>query len=171
MSHATVMFPRVALEWVTLGAAIAKIVMRAYAQSDAIDWTTVADQVDDAQGVVLGLSGRHRLPASPEERLGRSIGKCLEAELRDYLGQAHLMGRDEELESTVNIVADVVAGLVQSDRREVADKTLLKALAYPDELYIYVRENGGDRARRDFVAERAEPLYDRILEAACHELS
>jgi hypothetical protein len=132
----------VALEWVTLGAAVAKIVMRTYSQSDAIDWATVADQVDDAQGV-LGLSGRRRAQASPEERLGRSIGKRLEAELRDYLGQAHLVGRDEELESTVNIVADVVAGLVRSDRRGVADKTLLKALAYPDELYTYIRENGG----------------------------
>jgi tetratricopeptide (TPR) repeat protein len=159
------------VEWVTLGAAVAKIVMRAYSQSDAIDWATVADQVDDAQGAFLGLSGRRRPQAPPEERLGRAIGTRIEAELRGQLGHARLAARDDELENTVNIVADVVAGLIRSDRRETADKALIKALAYPDELYTYVRQNGGDRARRNFVAERAEPIYDRILEAACQELT
>lgn len=154
------------MEWIGLGVAVAKVALRAYAQADGMHWTDVADGINDIEGGLAGLrswvAGRRDLPA--DQRLGKAIAEHLSAEL----GRA--AGDDRESAAAVEVATTVVEGMVNSGRRDIADQTLLTALASPEQLYDLLKARGAAQ-RRNVIAEgRPERFYDLTLRAACREL-
>lgn len=159
----------------SLGIAIAKVLLLALAQSNGPDIKALASMLGDAKDGVSAATAlrRGRNAATVERALGEAVANSIQTELAGTRLGADLRSADPdpEVEAAVRIAADVVAGLVRSDHRHTSDDALVLALAYPNRLLGYVKEHGGGAARATLVPRRTESAFDQALEVACNIVS
>jgi hypothetical protein len=139
----------VAVEWVALGVAVGKVLLRAADQGPAADW--VGDG-HDLLSKVRGLRGH------PDE-LGKKIASALQRELTPNLSS----NDEQEVSAAAGEVTVLLSRLARSD------EALLHAATHPDTFLHYAQKHGGNEARRR-VGKVAELAFDRILEVACGQL-
>ena len=122
------------------------------------DEPELADAIDDTTGGMRGLTTSWRKQ--------RDLGTQIAASLRqEVLGQrGHNPPDDSEQEAAVGIATAVVSSLAGQAG------ALTEALVHPEQFHQFVLDHGGTAARAESVAERAEPLYDRILAASCERI-
>jgi hypothetical protein len=140
----------VAVEWLAVGLAVGKMLLR------AADKEYVADAIDDAREGWAALRGVHR---SDELAMGAAIANELEK---------HLGGASGAVEDDLRAAAQAVADLL--NRLAMDDHAVIAARIDPDRFVDYARTHGGNQERR-LVAERAESTFDRILKVASAEFT
>ena len=137
------------LEWLGLGLALAKILLRAADKSDA------ADALDDAQGGWAAL----RAARPDETALGKAIAEELERHLGDVSGAV-----EADLRAAAQDVSDLLSHLAQDEDAVIAAST------HPERFLDYATNHGGDQRRR-LISERAALAFDRILEVTSAEFA
>jgi hypothetical protein len=73
-------------------------------------------------------------------------------------------GAEEDLRYAGDEVANLLNRLAEDDAAVTIARTS------PDDFLDYAKKHGGDR-RRILMPERAEPVYDRVLEVACGQFA
>ena len=144
-----------AIEWLPVGAGIAKVLIRAGWQND-----TLADGVGDAATafqVARTLRGRTDAHTALGEHLAGRLSDLLE-------GQAVAPGHEGEFQEAVDEAGSVVAGLADNA------PALLAAVRNPDEFPQWVEQHGGGAKSRERIASVAEGFYDRVLAEASRTL-
>jgi hypothetical protein len=164
----------------SLGLALAKIALRAYAAADSdVDWASdIADAIDDGTGGFSAVRGwwRRRSTGPAEQQLGRAITaeleKSIPGRLRSIYGNRPLSEtEDHEIAAAATTAITVIAGLIRTDRRYTADQAFVTALTKPDELRDWIFNHGGSARRGDVAAGRPEQVYDLVITAACDHLT
>ena len=145
-----------AIEWLPVGAGIAKVLIRAGWQND-----TLADGVGDAANTIQVLRTlRGRTDAHT------ALGEHLAGRLSDLLeGQAVAPGDEGEFQEAVDEAGKVVARLANNAQ------ALLAAVRNPDEFPQWVQQHGGGAKTRERIASVAEGFFDRVLAEASRTLS
>ena len=138
-----------AVEWLALGLAVAKMLLR------AADKENAADNIIDAQSGWAAL----RAARSNENALGKIIGKELEQ---------RLVGGPDAVENDLRAAALDVADLFS--RLADDDDALIAAATYSNQFLDYANKHGGDQKRR-LISQRATPVFDHILEVTCGEFA
>jgi hypothetical protein len=141
-------FVYVGVEWLAVGLAVAKILLRTADNSDA------ADAIVDIEGgwSVLRASRRR------ETALGKTIAQELERQLTGTSGAV------DDLRAAAQDVSDLLSRLAEDD------DSMLAAARYPDKFLEYVNSHGGDQKRR-LISQHAVHVFDRILEVATAEFA
>jgi hypothetical protein len=140
----------VAVEWLAVGLAVGKILLR------AADKENIADALDDARG---GWAALRRDHSRDEAAMGAAIASELEK---------HLGGVSSAVEDDLRAAAQAVADLL--NRLAKDDDAVIAARIHPDQFLDYARRHGGNRERR-LIAEGAESAFDQILEVASAEFT
>jgi hypothetical protein len=113
----------VAVEWLGIGLALAKILLR------AADKENVADALDDALGGwSLLRAARHR-----ETALGKAIAEELDQQLAGISGPA-----EDDMRAAAQGVADLLGRLAENNAAVIAAST------YPEQFLEYVKQHGGE---------------------------
>lgn len=139
-----------AMEWLAIGSAIARLLLRASDMPDAADALTDTNE------------GWQALRTFRRGHAEDSIARAIEQRLSERLAGV----KDPEHRGDLNAAASDVAQLI----REIAtsDAALLAAAREPEKFYRFALEHGG-RRRRELTSERATPLFDQVLAAAADE--
>jgi NACHT N-terminal Helical domain 1 len=138
------------VEWVGVGMAVAKMLLR------AADKENIADALDDASGGWAALRRVHRRDRS-----------ALEAVIANEL-EKDLGGASNAVEDDLRAAAQAVADLF--NRLADDDDAVIVARIDPDQFLEYARKHGGNQERR-LITLGAESTFDRILEMASAEFT
>lgn len=157
-----------AVEWMVLGLAGARLLARTASLLHDFDWNTVADTSDDVVSIWSTLR-RWGAGTAETERVGRVLAETLREKHAAYVGSHfHEAASDADLQPLIPLAAGVIGRLTPQGNLDNID-LLLSALVEPDTFTQYVRDRGGDLARRE-VPRDLEPAWDYLLAAASTEL-
>jgi hypothetical protein len=135
----------VAVEWLAVGLAVVKIVLR------IADNENAADILDDVHGGLAPLRAAGRQTA-----VAKSIAKELKQKLE---------GTSSEAEADLRAAARDVADLLNN----LDDGAVVALRTNPDRFLDHIKRHQGKK-KRDWISQRAEDTFDNVLVAAVAEL-